>query len=276
MRLRIAGLFYLLFFLFLNLISGFAFADAPEGIPRELARQRAAAISDVRYQISFTLAPRAPAAPGREEMTFTLASPQEVLIDYRDGNIKSVSVNGASIPAALDNGHIALPADKLKAGENKIDFEFASNVAPAGKPLIRYEDKDDGTEYIYTLFVPMDASMAFPCFDQPDLKGRFKLDLSIPVDWTAISNGKEVGSVVAGNVQRMSFAETRPISTYLFAFAAGHFKKIERAGMPSIYVRQSKFERAQSEAPEVAETAQQGIDHLSQFFAQPFPFPTWC
>ena len=44
-----------------------------------------------------------------------------------------------------------------------------------GAAITRYEDKDDGSEYIYSLFlfVPMDASMAFPCFDQPDLKGRF-------------------------------------------------------------------------------------------------------
>src|SRR3954468_19829280 len=48
--------------------------------------------------------------------------------------------------------------------------------------------QDDGKEYIYTLFVPMDASMAFPCFDQPDLKGRFTLSLVIPSDWVAISN----------------------------------------------------------------------------------------
>ena len=51
--------------------------------------------------------------------------------------------------------------------------QFTAPVAPAGKAITRYEDRDDHTEYLYTLFVPMDASMAFPCFDQPDLKARF-------------------------------------------------------------------------------------------------------
>lgn len=268
MRLRI-GLIVLL--------SVSAFAAAPEGVPRELARQRAAAISNLRYRIAFTLAPKAATAPAHEEMTFTLASPQPVLVDYRDGVLKSVTVNGASIPAVLDNGHIALPADKLRVGENKVVFEFAPNVAPAEKPLIRYDDKDDGTEYIYTLFVPMDASMAFPCFDQPDIKAKFTLSVGAPSDWTVISNtvGKKYAQPKQPDHSITHFEETKPISTYLFAFAAGHFKKIERAGMPGLYVRQSKFERAQSEAQEVQETAQRGIEHLSEFFAQPFPFPKY-
>jgi aminopeptidase N len=270
MRLRTV-----LFCLLSALIVSTAFADAPEGIPRELARQRAAAISNVRYRVSFKLAAKAPTAPGHEEMTFTLASPQALLVDYRDGEIKSVSVNGAPVAAALESGHIALPADKLKAGENKVEFEFASNIAPAGKPLIRYEDKDDSTEYIYTLFVPMDASMAFPCFDQPDIKGRFTLNVAAPSGWTVVSNTGGGADRDNLGVTTWEFAETQPISTYLFAFAAGHFKKIERAGMPSVYVRQSKYERALAEAPEVAETAQRGIEHLSQFFAQPFPFPKY-
>ena len=84
-------------------------------------------------------------------------------------------------------------------------------VAPAGKAITRYEDKDDGSEYIYTLFVPMDASMAFPCFDQPDLKARFTLSLNAPSNWTLISNSAAVLRQNMGWVQRVTFGETQPI-----------------------------------------------------------------
>ena len=253
-----------------------AWAAPPEGIPRDLARQRAASIADVRYNISFVLAPRAASTSGHEELRFTLKSAEPVLLDYRDGAAKSLTVNGTPVAVNAVNGHIELPADRLQTGENVVILDFVSAIAPAGKPLTRYEDRDDASEYIYTLFVPMDASMAFPCFDQPDLKGRFHLDITAPTSWTIISNTEAEGAATAGIGQRRTlFAETKPISTYLFAFAAGPFRKIEKPGQPGLYVRQSKLERAQSEAPEVQEIAQQGITYLSDYFAQPFPFPKY-
>jgi hypothetical protein len=36
-----------------------AFAQAPAGIPRDLARLRAQQLKDVRYQLSYTLTPKA-------------------------------------------------------------------------------------------------------------------------------------------------------------------------------------------------------------------------
>src|SRR5207253_1102706 len=136
----------------------------------------------------FTLVPHATASAGHEELTFTLKSVQPILLDYRDGTVSRMTVNGSEVAATADNGHLTLPADKLRVGENTLTFDFTSAVAPAGKAMTRYEDKDDGSEYIYTLFVPMDASMAFPCFDQPDLKGRFQLEITAPKDWAIISN----------------------------------------------------------------------------------------
>jgi len=70
--------------------------------------------------------------------------------------------------------------------------------------------------------------MAFPCFDQPDLKARFTLALTAPADWTVISNSAAEGRENAGANKRTLFGETRPISTYLFAFAAGPFRSIAR------------------------------------------------
>jgi aminopeptidase N len=214
-------------------------AVPPAGIPRGLAQQRAAEISDVHYRVSFELAARATETRGHEELQFILKAPAAVLLDYRDGTLKSVTVNGASVAAIANSGHIELPADKLRAGENSVILQFSSAIAAAGKPITRYEDRDDNTEYLYTLFVPMDASMAFPCFDQPDLKGRFRLAITAPESWTVISNTSVESAEPAGAGQRRTvFGETRPISTYLFAFAAGPFRKIEKAGLPGLYVRQ--------------------------------------
>jgi aminopeptidase N len=263
----------------LQLAATLAFAAAPPGVPRDLARQRAAEISNLRYHVSFTLAPHAATTAGHEEVTFSLKSAEPVLLDYRDGTVSRMTVNGSEVAATPDNAHLLLPADKLRVGDNKLILDFTSVVSPAGKPIISYDDKDDGSQYIYTLFVPMDASMAFPCFDQPDLKGRFQLEITAPEDWIVISNTEPKSSEPAdARQQRTVFAETRPISTYLFAFAAGPFRKIERAGvldLPGLYVRRSKWERAEKEAPEVQQIAKQGMAYLASYFAQPFPFPKY-
>ncbi len=261
------------------LLATSAFAAAPAGVPRDLARQRAAEISDLRYHVSFVLVPHASTTTGHEQLTFKLKSAQPVLLDYRDGTINRMTVNGTEMPPVADNGHLQLPAGRLHAGENTLTLDFSSAVAPAGKPITRYEDKDDGSEYIYTLFVPMDASMAFPCFDQPDLKGRFQLTITAPEDWTVISNTEPKSSEAAGPGKlRTVFGETHPLSTYLFAFAAGPFRKVghpQVLDLPGLYVRKSKYERAETEALEVQQIAKRGIAYLSSYFAQPFPFPKY-
>ncbi|MGC0773827.1 MAG: M1 family aminopeptidase [Candidatus Acidiferrum sp.] len=253
-------------------------ASPPDGIPRELARQRAGQLSDIRYHLRFALAPHAPSASGHEELQFHSSSSTTVFLDFREGTVNNLTVNGVRIPAKIENGHIELPGNAIHSGENTISMDFTAPVATAGKAITQFEDKDDNTEYLYTLFVPMDAEMAFPCFDQPDLKGRFHLELTAPESWTVISNTSIESQSTAGVPgQRLTiFSETRPISTYLFAFAAGPFRKVhETAGLPGLYVRQSKFKKAEAEAPEVQQITAQGIDYLSKFFAQPFPFPKY-
>jgi aminopeptidase N len=274
----------LIFFLpFLSVISN-CFAAAPSGIPRELARERARLVSDLHYKLEFGLNEHAISSRGHEEVSFQLKSAAPLLIDYREGKASRLRVNDADVPIQTENGHILLPQQNLRVGENRIAIDFESPVAPAGKAITRYEDKDDGSEYIYTLFVPMDASMAFPCFDQPDLKGRFKLKLVAPRDWEAVSNAQVENRVrrieFSGSVKTedviFDFAQTEPISTYLFAFAAGPFRKVHDApDLPGVYVRKSQYERALEEVPELQQVTTDGIKFLADYFAQPFPFPKY-
>jgi aminopeptidase N len=251
-------------------------AQPPEGIPRELARQRAQQVSDVRYHLTFQLAPHTLSASGQEELKFRLNAPAPLLLDFREGTVSNLKINAKAAEATIVNGHIALAADLLQAGENTVAMDFTAPIATAGKAITRFEDKDDGSEYIYTLFVPMDADMAFPCFDQPDLKARFTLEVAAPGTWTVVANSPPTGVASYGSTDVTRFAETRPISTYLFAFAAGPFRRIhDAAGLPGLYVRQSKLKRAEEEAAEVQQITADGIKYLSDYFQQPFPFPKY-
>src|SRR5437764_15406333 len=87
------------------------FAAAPEGIPRDLARQRASQVSDVRYHLQFTLVPHAPLASGHEEIQFRLKTVVPVLLDFREGGVTSVAVNKNSADVQFSGGHLELAAD---------------------------------------------------------------------------------------------------------------------------------------------------------------------
>jgi aminopeptidase N len=217
-------------------------ATVEAGVSRALAAGRAARVSQLRYSLEFTVAAHASTVAGHETIAFDDTGSGDLALDYRDGSLTRAVLNGKAIATTLENGHLMLPGDVLRRRGNdmrgnELTLEFASNAATAGKAFTRYEDKDDGSEYLYTLFVPMDASMAFPCFDQPDLKGRFTLTVHAPAEWTVVGN--------------------------------------TAAGEPTMYVRKSQLARAKVEAPQVQQMAVRGVKYFADTFAQPYPFPKY-
>ena len=247
------------------------------GVSHPLALARAARLSDLAYTLSYTLTAATSSVQASETATFGDTGTGDLAIDFRDGTLLSASLNGHVLPVGLVNGHLVLPAALLQHGPNRLLTTFTVNTAPAGKAITRYTDKDDGSEYLYTLFVPADADMAFPCFDQPDLKARFTLTITAPGNWQVVANasGEHVmrQELSLSGPVTVAFPQTSPISTYLFAFAAGPFARIPgKPGEPDLYVRKSQLAKAQKEAPEVQGITKQGIAWLSAYFAQPFPF----
>jgi aminopeptidase N len=257
-----------------------AFADPPSaGVSEALAQSRAKTVSDVRYRLSVKLTEHASAMAGHEVVEFRFTGSGDVVLDFREGKVSGLRVNGAAASGALVNGHLVLPAAMLRAGANQaapnqVELDFEAPVAQANRAITRILDPVDSTEYVYTLFVPMDASMAFPCFDQPDLKARFTFEANVPQGWTVISNTRE--EAVSPGVFR--FPETRSISTYLFAFAAGPFEQLTDTGAPvpmRLFVRKSMLARAKEEWPEIAAYTKTAMGKMSAFFDQPFPFPKY-
>jgi aminopeptidase N len=235
------------------------------GVPHDLAIWRAAHYSDVRYKLNLTLEKMSPVVKGTIEIrlrvdpqaadpsTADFTSP--IILDWRkiaghekDSTISNVSLNGKAVsistnwpPAHAGGSDFAehlIFRDGVQPGENVIKLDFTSPILTSGSAITRYIDKEDGSEYLYSLFVPSDASTAFPVFDQPDLKARFSLSVEVSdPTWKVISNSPGSMEILMVNPSNRfpgsssnrrfftDFAETKPISTYVFAFAAGPWQE---------------------------------------------------
>jgi aminopeptidase N len=197
-------------------------ADRPidSGVSQPLALERASAIRDLRYDLTFRVpASKTDPVQGRVAVTLTLAAPSRLVFDFVQPrqNVRSIIANGADAGVEFVNGHIVVPATATRAGTNRIEVDFV-----AGDEALNRND-----DFLYTLFVPARARLAFPCFDQPDLKARYRLRLVVPEGWHAVANGANRATDAARPSESggtlVEFEETPPLPTYLFAFAAGRF-----------------------------------------------------
>ena len=202
------------------------------GIPLELASARSARVADLTYNLSLTI-PEATSAPisGINAISFELTSAAAPLVvDFATSrnHVIGVKANGRSADFIWVNGHIVVPAAALGVGRNVLEVTFTAGDASLNR----------NADFLYALFVPARAHLAIPCFDQPDLKARWSLRLNVPERWQAVSNGVEISRTAAGDGDAASgprsndpsprslvvFAETEPLSTYLFSFVVGDFK----------------------------------------------------
>lgn len=238
------------------------------GVSRELARARFAQIQNPRYRLHFDLpAEREAPVNASETLQVFLPKKAEIILDFREGNdhLNTLSINGDTLRVSIDNEHIVIPKKFTKSGENTVVVDFTAG----NQSLNRRE------EFLYTLLVPDRARTLFPCFDQPDLKGRYTLSLTVPAEWTAVSNtGIDGESLDDAGRKTICFAETEPLSTYLFSFVAGRFERAfsQRDGRTiSMYYRETDPAKL-AQQPEVFSLVFDALDYMEKYTGVPYPF----
>ncbi|PYS81618.1 MAG: peptidase M1 [Acidobacteria bacterium] len=269
--------------------NGQAGTPKPEpGVPRELARWRAEHYRDVRYALDISIFPGEDLLKGRAKINVTLdAEAGDLVLDWRvikadadpRSRVSDITANGKKIDDAQFAGeHIVIPRAHLVTGANTVEMNFESPVSTSGSAVTRYLDREDNSEYIYSLFVPSDASTTFPCFDQPDLKARFSLNVGTLTAWNVITNTVAETVTRSGTNSFWHFRETEPLSTYQFAFAAGPFAEFKDDASPygtRLFVRKSKAERTKRELTEVFRLNREGLKFYEGYFGHKFPFPKY-
>ena len=238
-----------------------------DGVSLALAEYRAQEVSELRYDIAFRI-PEAPQekVAGKETISFVLGRKAPLQLDFREGReaVLGLKVNGRDCPVCWENEHIILDGKLLRKGANSVELEFLAG----DRSLNRNAD------YLYSLFVPDRARTVFPCFDQPDLKGRFSLALEVPAGWEAVANGPECRTELSGDRKTIVFRETPPLSTYLFAFAAGVWQKDtrDRDGKPvSVFYRETDPAKL-AQLDDIFSQVFKSLDWLEEYTGIPCPF----
>jgi len=239
-----------------------------EGISQTLASERAANISSVRYALSLSIPiERDKPVRGTVAIRLVLSDRAPLIVDFAQPaeKLSSIRANGQAVALRSEHGHLIVPAESLKQGENIVEIAFT-----AGDEALNRND-----EFLYSLFVPARASQAFPCFDQPDIKGSLSLTLEIPAGWRAVSNAPEIGRVAAGDRATVRFGETAALPTYLFGFAAGKFsvERGERSGRAfHMYHRETDADKVAANREMIFDLHQQAVDWLETYTDRKYPF----
>ncbi|WP_029135424.1 aminopeptidase N [Nakamurella lactea] len=250
----------------------------PPNLTREQATRRAATISVNSYQIALDLTD---GAGGAGEKTFSTTStvafaaePQSsTFIDFVGDGIASATLNGRSLDISgwTTDGGLALTD---LAAENELVVKAVGLYTNTGEGLHRFVDPVDNEVYLYSQFETADAKRMYACFDQPDLKATFSVQVLAPKHWQVVTNGatESVEDAESG-ASLHHFVTTEPMSTYVTALVAGpyHVVRQNHDGIDlGLYCRTSLAQHLDVDRL-FTETAQ-GFDFFHAAFGVRYPF----
>ncbi|MFE1783276.1 aminopeptidase N [Streptomyces sp. NPDC059506] len=242
-------------------------------LTRAEAAERAR-ILDVRsYTVDLDLTRGEETFGSTTTIRFTCAEPgATTFLDVKPGRLHRAVLNGRDVdPATWHDGRLPLPA---LAADNLLHIEADMRYSHTGEGMHRFTDPADGRTYLYSHCFLDEAPRIFAAFDQPDLKAAFHLTVTAPEDWTVLANGTTTRTAPG----RWHAAPTPPVSTYLFAVAAGpyHTVRAEHAGLPlGLHCRRSLAPHLDADADEILDITRRCLDRYHEIFDEPYPFDSY-
>lgn len=167
----------------------------------------------------------------------------------------------------------------------KISFGFRGSLKDDNRGFYRsvYSSIDGQRRYLMTSQMePTHARKSFPCFDEPDLKARFKIRVkhdaslnslsNMPIEATYRLTSTEASSAAAAesgdnyNWMITEFHETVEMSTYLVALIVSDFACIQGVARPPISKRVDVSVCARPDAVDQLKYALDVALKLTEFF----------
>jgi alanyl aminopeptidase len=232
------------------------------------------------YQLTLAIDPTLPTFTGEVAIAGTVTERSALI--WLHGRDLAVS----TAQATQGDRTVALTAEAI--GDDLLAMHAAEPLAAGAWTLtLSYTGKLEEREtrggfrqqvgndwYVFTQLESIFARHVVPSIDEPDVKVPWQLTLDIPAKLVAVSNTPETSTTAldAGH-KRVAFAQTRPLPSYLLAFAVGPFEIVDagktRSGTP---MRIITLAGRTAEAAWAVKTTPAIVATLEDWFGMPYPY----
>jgi aminopeptidase N len=236
---------------------------------RDEAERRAQVLRVRRTTVELDLTGTGETFKSRTTLELDCLQAGRTFLDFKGSELRSATLDDA--PLDRDSwAHGRLPLS-LTEGPHIIVVEGVMAYSADGEGMHRHVDPADSQTYLYAMSFLDAAPRWFACFDQPDLKSAYLLDVRAPEHWTVVGNGpsEQVGP------GHWRVAPTRPLSTYDGTLVAGPYASLTdshdgiRLGL---HVRASLAEFLQAESRDIFEVTKASFDYYHRVFGIRYPF----
>jgi aminopeptidase N len=117
----------------------------------------------------------------------------------------------------------------LAPGRYTLALVFKGQINREGRGLFQVAYKAGGLDkkLVATTMEPSDARRLLPTWDEPAFRARFKLTVDLPASFKAYSNTPvEKQEKLANGLQRIAFAPTPKMPSYLVVLVAGEMERV--------------------------------------------------
>ncbi|HET9451131.1 MAG TPA: M1 family metallopeptidase, partial [Aggregicoccus sp.] len=238
-------------------------------------------VQPVRYALELTLLPAEDRYPGTVTIDVEVRSPvRQVWLHAQDVEVQAAWVqhSGRALearPVDAGGGRLGLMlTEELPRGPARIVINFKGRVERTRSQGL-YAETEAGEPYLYTFFEPIDARRAFPCFDEPGFKVPWQLTFTVKEGHVAAANAPVVREEpLPGGLKRVTFAQSKPMPSYLVAFMVGPFDVVEAGtvGREPVPLRFIVPRGRGAETAYAARVSARIVGELEDYFDQPYPY----
>lgn len=234
-------------------------------------------IKPISYDINFTLDMNKLSFSGEETIKLRVIKPTKEIKINADGiKITSAGTNGNEFSGIKYEKEVVAVTFKnqIKTDIN-LFLKFNGKLREDMRGFYKSNYNVNGKEKIMatTQFEPSDARKAFPCFDEPNLKAKFKITFNIPKELAAVSNMPIKEEKVNRDIKTVKFEESPIMSTYLVAFIIGELEYLETKTKDSVKIRVYTTPGKKDQGKFALETAVKALNFYNYYFGIPYPLP---
>ena len=253
-------------------------ADIPSG-------QLGTNVTPTRYELELTLIPEKSGFSGKVDIDVSIRQASGHIFLHGQGlDVGKVTLQQGSLTLNADytqvhdSGIARIDLPQAVSGDVRLTFSYQAPYSQSLDAI--YQVKESGISYLFSQMEAIAARMAIPSFDEPLFKTPFAITIITAAKNKVITNTPEISRETLENgwIKR-NFAITKPLPTYLLAFAVGEFDVVEWPDLSTSSIRdvavplRGVAAKGKGEKMKFAlENTQAIVEALERFFGTPYPY----